>query len=63
LSSRIAALSSPYASAGVPGTQIFRPGTLRNQFSTAWECCAAKPTPPPFAILIVTGTVVCPPVM
>jgi hypothetical protein len=47
----------------VPGTTIFRPGTLRNQFSTAWECCAAKPPPAPLPSRIVAGTLTCPPVM
>ena len=41
-SPRIAVLSSPFASAGVEGTTIFRPGIFINQDSALWECCAAE---------------------
>ncbi len=33
------------------------------QFSTAWECCAPNPSPPPFAVRTTSGTVTWPPVM
>ena len=42
---------------------IFNPGTHMAQFSTAWLCCAPKPSPPPFAPRITSGSVSCPPVM
>ena len=53
----------PTTSAGVAGAAIFRPGTVSAQFSTAWECCAPKPRPPPFAVRTTSGTVTWPPVM
>ena len=45
------------------GATIFSPGTVSAQFSTACECCAPKPRPPPFAVRITSGTVTWPPVM
>ena len=60
---RIAAAISPTTSAGVLGATILTPGTVSTQFSTACECCAPKPSPPPFAVRITSGTATCPPVM
>ena len=54
---------SPTTSAGVAGATIFRPGTVSAQFSTACECCAPNPRPPPLAVRITSGTVTWPPVM
>jgi hypothetical protein len=51
------------SSAGVAGAAILRPGMVSAQFSTAWECCAPKPRPPPFAVRTTSGTVTWPPVM
>ena len=45
------------------GAAIFRPGTVKTQFSTAWECWAPKPRPPPLAVRITSGTVTWPPVI
>ena len=42
LSSRMADLSRPLASAGVAGAMTFRPGTYAYRFSTACECWAAS---------------------
>ncbi len=50
-------------SAGVDGAATFRPGTAAAQFSVAWECWAPKPSPPPLAVRMTSGTVTCPPVM
>src|SRR5213082_378064 len=41
LSSRIADLRSPLASAGVAGATTFRPGICDSHDSQAWECWAA----------------------
>ena len=61
--SRIAAASSPFASAGVEGATTFSPGTAIAQFSTLWECCAPKREPAPFAVRITSGIVICPSLM
>ena len=42
LSSRMALLSSPLASAGVAGVTTLRPGMCAYQLSNAWECCARE---------------------
>ena len=60
---RIALAISPTTSSGVDGAAIFSPGTASAQFSTACECWAPKPSPPPLAVRITSGTVTCPPVM
>ena len=60
---RIAEAIRPTTSAGVDGAAIFRPGTVNAQFSTACECWAPKPSPPPLAVRTTSGTVTCPPVM
>jgi hypothetical protein len=57
---RIADAIRPTTSAGVDGAAIFKPGTVKTQFSTAWECCAPNPRPPPLAVRITSGTVTCP---
>jgi hypothetical protein len=54
---RIAAAIMPTTSAGVDGAAIFSPGTVSAQFSTACECCAPKPSPPPLAVRTTSGTV------
>jgi hypothetical protein len=63
LSSRTDDASRPITSAGVEGATTFKPGTAIAQFSTAWECCAPKRTPPPLAVRTTTGTVTWPSVM
>ena len=60
---RIADAIRPTTSAGVDGATIFSPGTVSAQFSTDCECCAPKPSPPPFAVRTTSGTVTWPPVM
>ena len=60
---RMAAAISPTMSEGVEGAAILRPGTAKAQFSTAWECWAPKPRPPPLAVRTTSGTVTWPPVM
>ena len=60
---RIDEAISPITSAGVDGATIFSPGMVSAQFSTACECCAPKPSPPPLAVRITSGTVTWPPVM
>jgi hypothetical protein len=42
LSSRMALLSSPLASAGVAGITTLSPGMWAYQLSNAWECCEAS---------------------
>src|SRR3954467_7291966 len=59
LSSRIAALSSPLASAGVDGQTIFSPGTPCNQLIGTWEWMAPKRPPPPMAERTTSGTLAC----
>ena len=60
---RIAAAIIPTTSAGVDGAAIFRPGMVSAQFSTACECWAPNPRPPPLAVRTTSGTVTWPPVM
>src|SRR5437899_488333 len=55
--------TEPLASAGVEGATTFRPGTAIAQFSRLWECCAPKREPPPFAVLITSGSDTWPSVM
>ena len=63
-SSRMAAASSPNASAGPAGEAIFRPGTVMAQFSTDWPCWLPNPSPPePFAPRSTSGRLTWPPVM
>jgi hypothetical protein len=62
-SSRTAAAISPTTSTGVDGATTFRPGIIIAQFSMLWECCAPNRRPPPFAVLITSGSVTWPPVM
>ena len=38
------------------GGSDLQPGMVSAQFSTAWECWAPKPSPPPFAVRITSGT-------
>ena len=61
--SRIAAAISPTMSSGVEGATTLRPGIIIAQFSTLWECCAPKRTPPPFAVRITSGKLTWPFVM
>ena len=56
LSSRIEALSSPFASAGEDGKTIFRPGTPWNHVAWICEWIAPKRPPAPTTDLITIGT-------
>src|SRR5438445_296109 len=47
LSSRIAAVSRPFASPGVEGMTTFSPATCANHASSDFECWAAFPRPDP----------------
>ena len=60
LSSRIAALSSPLASAGVPGETTLRPGICANQLSHACECCAPNCSAEPLGPRNTIGILYCP---
>ena len=61
--SRIAAAIRPTMSSGVEGATTLSPGIIIAQFSTLWECCAPKRTPPPFAVRITSGKLTWPFVM
>ncbi len=63
LSSRIAALSRPFASAGVLGTATSSPGTCRYIASRQWECVGPSWWPAPCGMRIVSGTFTWPPNM
>ena len=63
LSSRIAALSSPLASAAVLGTATSRPGTCRYQDSSECEWVGPSWWPAPCGIRITSGTFTWPPNM
>ena len=63
LSSRIAAFSRPFASAGVDGTATSSPGTCRNIASIVWECVGPSWWPPPCGKRTTSGTFACPPNM
>jgi hypothetical protein len=45
----------PITSLGLDGATTFSPGIAIAQFSTAWECCAPKRSPPPLAVRITSG--------
>ena len=60
-SSRIAAVSSALASAGVAGATTFRPGTCAYQTSMFCEWVAASCCPPPPGVRITMGTETWPP--
>ena len=57
---RMAAAISPTMSDRVEGAAILRPGTAKARFSTAWECWAPKPRPPPLAVRTTSRTMTCP---
>lgn len=59
LSSRIAAFSSAFASAGVLGATIFRPGTPWNHGAGDCEWIAPKRPPAPYAERTTTGAGAC----
>ena len=59
LGSRIAPLSSPFASAEVDGIAIFRPGMPWNQVPWVCEWTAPKRPPPPTAERTTSGTFAC----
>src|SRR6266567_4234011 len=61
LASRIADLSSPFASAGVAGATTLSPGMCDNHASHAWECCAASCNAAPFGPRNTMGIGICPP--
>ena len=63
LSSRIAAASSPLASAGPEGMTTTRPGRWQKSASRLCECCAARRTPPPEAPRTTSGMRGVPPIM
>jgi hypothetical protein len=63
LSSRIAALRSPFASAGVDGTTTFKPGMWLGQACSDCECCAAERSDWPIVVRITSGTFQPPPDM
>ena len=63
LSSRIAAFSSPLASAGVDGTASSIPGTCRKIASRQCECVGPSWWPAPCGIRTTIGTVTWPPNM
>ena len=59
MSSRIAAFSSPFASAGVDGHTILSPGTPMNHETGIWEWIAPKRPPAPTTERITSGTLTC----
>ena len=59
LGSRIAAFSSPFASAGVDGNAILSPGTPWNQVPWFCEWIAPKRPPAPTAERTTSGTLPC----
>ncbi len=61
-SSRIAAFSSPFASAGVDGATIFRPGMPISHETGICEWIAPKRPPAPTTERITSGTLWAPPV-
>jgi hypothetical protein len=63
LSSRIAALSSPFASYGVEGIATFRPGTWLGHACSDCECCAADRRDAPIVARMTIGTFHLPPDM
>ena len=63
LSSRIAALSRPLASAAVEGTATSRPGTCRNSASKQCEWVGPSWWPAPCGMRITSGTLTWPPNM
>ena len=63
LSSRMAALSRPLASAGVDGTATSRPGTCRKKASKECEWVGPSWWPAPCGMRITSGTFAWPPNM
>ena len=63
LSSRMAAFSSPLASAAVEGTATSSPGTCRNIASRQCECVGPSWCPAPCGMRITSGTLAWPPNM
>ena len=63
LSSRIAAFSSPFASAGVAGSATLSPGTWASQACSDCECCAADRRVAPSVVRTVSGAFSRPPDM
>src|SRR3954471_15034616 len=63
LSSRMAALRRPLASAAVDGTATSSPGTCRYSASKLWECVGPSWWPEPPGIRITIGTFTWPPNM
>ena len=61
-SSRIAAFSRPFASAGVAGAAIFSPGMPISQETGICEWMAPKRPPPPTTERMTSGTLWRPPV-
>ena len=55
-SSRIAALSSPLASAALEGMITLRPGTALYHASKFWECWAPLGPPAPHIVRITSGS-------
>jgi hypothetical protein len=62
-SSKIDAVSSPYASSGFDGWTTLRPGLAANQPSSWSQCWAPIPLPAPPIVLMVIGTELFPAVM
>jgi len=63
LSSRMAALRSPFASCGDDGITTLSPGACANHASSDCECCGPALSPPPVAARITTGIRYMPPNM
>ncbi len=62
-SSRMAASSSPLASAGFDGQTVLRPGIAVVMPYSVCECCAAERSPAPTEVRTVSGTRTLPPNM
>ena len=62
-SSRIAALSRPFASRGLDGATTLRPGTWANQPSKLCECWAVSWLPAPLGVRMTSGQPASPPNM
>ena len=63
LSSRMDAISRPFASYGPEGITTLSPGMWQNHASRLWLCCAAMLSPAPAAVRTTIGSFALPPNM